>query len=76
MSMTNHDRLEDRIEELETRAAFQEDHILQLNGIVAEQEQRIALLVRKIELLGEQMNMIESTSPGQPGPSEEIPPHY
>ena len=67
--------MESRLNDLETRVAFQDDLLETLNAIVAEQQQQLDLMQREIRLLYEQ---IKSLSPSDIGNSaeQERPPHY
>ncbi|NBD20341.1 SlyX protein [Aquabacterium fontiphilum] len=68
-------RLEDRITELEMKAAFAEDLLDALNLTVARQQERIDLLLHELQSLREQVGQS-----GQPGGfrslRDELPPHY
>ena len=67
--------MNDRLIDLETRLAFQEDTLDQLNAVVAEQEQRIARLERRLQEALEQLRAL--TPPDVARPEEETPPpHY
>lgn len=66
--------LEERIDDLESRLAFQDDIIQSLNDIIVKQQQQLNRLSRKVELLTkghnellEQWREIEDNIP---------PPHY
>ncbi len=63
-----------RLEELESRQAFQEDTIAHLNEALVAQQQRIAYLEKMLELLIERYRevMPDSAPPGEEPP----PPHY
>jgi SlyX protein len=66
---------DDRIIELEIKAAYQEDLLQELNKIVAGQQQRIDRLETTCSMLNER---IKSLSVGGGGAEnvEEVPPHY
>lgn len=68
-------RLEDRITELEMKAAYAEDLLDALNLTVARQQERIDLLLNELQSLREQVGQS-----GQPGAfrslRDELPPHY
>lgn len=66
--------LEERINDLESRLAFQDDTIQSLNDIIVRQQQHLDKLSRKVELLNnghnellEQWREFEDNTP---------PPHY
>ena len=66
---------EDRLIELETRVAYQEVTLQQLNDIVTAQQQRIDQLERALrELAGRVARSSESVFKGVA--ADDIPPHY
>lgn len=65
---------DERLLELETRVAFQEDTIQKLDDALASQQQQIMDLERQVQLLGLQIKDIEAV-PATTGP-EAPPPHY
>lgn len=67
--------MESRLNDLETRVAFQDDLLETLNTIVAQQQQQLDLMQREIRLLYEQ---IKTLSPSDIAGSneQERPPHY
>jgi len=69
--------IESRLEELESRLAFQDDLIESLNEIVVRQDRDLSLLTHKLtELESRLRELAESTSsPGDPT-GHEAPPHY
>jgi SlyX protein len=67
--------MEERIVELETRLAFQEDAIHHLNETVAAQQRQIDSLNGMVDLLRQRLQQI-STSPLQGHEEESPPPHY
>ncbi len=64
-----------RLEDLETRVAFQEDTIDKLSDVVARQEKELDQLKRMVLLLSTQVNNFDSSDSLVNG-SEEPPPHY
>lgn len=69
-------KFEEKVVDLESRLAFQEDYLTAINARVAEQDQEIARLHLQLKHLYEKM---ESTQQGASGPSnyaDERPPHY
>lgn len=64
-----------RLNDLETRLAFQDDLLESLNRIVAEQQQQIDLLQREMRLLYDQLKSLSATLPAAGG-EEPPPPHY
>lgn len=67
--------MESRLNDLETRVAFQDDLLETLNTIVAQQQQQMDLMQREIRMLYEQ---VKSLSPSEiaAGTEQERPPHY
>jgi SlyX protein len=68
---------ESRLDELESRAAFQDDLIESLNQVVARQDRELADLARRVkELEAKLADLAEAASlPGGPA-GHELPPHY
>ncbi|MDO9169844.1 MAG: SlyX family protein [Methylobacter sp.] len=66
---------DDRIIELEIKAAYQEDLLQALNQIVGQQQQQIDRLEATCGILNERIKSLSAESGG--GESiEEVPPHY
>lgn len=65
--------LNDRIDLLETRLAFQDETIETLNKAITEQWLKIDALTRRLESLSERLEVAESRVPGA---ANEPPPHY
>jgi len=69
--------LEARLAELESQAAFQDELQQRLDEIVARHDGAIRDLGRRIDGLATQLAELGAASPAaQPGPADEIPPHY
>ncbi|ALU43459.1 MULTISPECIES: SlyX family protein [Pseudoalteromonas] len=67
--------LEDRINELEAKVAFQDETIEILNNELSAHQARLAIMQRQIELLAEKIK--EGKDPGMmPQHQEPPPPHY
>lgn len=65
---------ESRLDDLESRIAFQEDTIDKLSDIVARQEKELDQLKRMVLILSTQLRNFDS---GDSIPkADEIPPHY
>ena len=66
-----------RLEELESRLAFQDDLIESLNEIVARQDRDLSLLTHRLTELESRLREIAeaASSPGDPA-GHEAPPHY
>jgi SlyX protein len=67
--------MEERVIELETRLAFQEDAVQHLNQVVARQQRLIDELSQRVELLKRQIQHL-APSPLEGGETEPPPPHY
>ncbi|MCQ3829728.1 SlyX family protein [Microbulbifer elongatus] len=69
-------QLEARVDELETRLAFQEDTLTQLNDTIAQQDAQLRALVARLKEVSEKYQdlMFEMNKGDKPG--EERPPHY
>jgi len=69
--------VDDEIIELQTRMAFQEDTIAQLNQVVSNQDAQIRLIQEQLRLLLERFKELQH-QPSGPGAeiSDERPPHY
>ena len=66
-----------RLDELESRLAFQDDLIESLNLVVARQDRELASLAQRVKALEARLtDLAEAAS--QPGGSagHEVPPHY
>ncbi len=67
---------EDRLVEIETKIAFQEHTIKNLNDELYEQQQEIARLAAICDTLAKQVNALSAFSLGSDAPADEKPPHY
>lgn len=67
--------MEARLNELESRVAFQDDLVEELNRIVAAQQQQIDLLQQQLQLLYDHIRTLSPTGM-EPSTEEERPPHY
>ncbi len=67
--------IDDRFNELETRLAFQDHTLGELNDVVTSQERRIAQLERELTMLKGQMKIM-TPSLIAPASEETPPPHY
>lgn len=66
-----------RIEELESRTAFQDDLIESLNEVVTRQDRDLAMLTLRLQELASKLNEIgEAASAATPSSDSEVPPHY
>ncbi|SOZ09176.1 SlyX family protein [Cupriavidus taiwanensis] len=67
--------MDDRLNELEIKLAFQEDLLDTLNSTVARQQQQIDLLQEQFRALYQQVRSA-ATIAAEADPAQEIPPHY
>ncbi|MDD1606269.1 MAG: SlyX family protein [Methylococcaceae bacterium] len=67
---------DDRIIELEIKAAYQEDLLQALNKIVSEQQQQIQRLESTCQLLNERIKSVSTEGMGNDASVDEVPPHY
>ena len=66
-----------RLDELETRLAFQDDLIESLNEIVARQDRELVELSRRLAALESKIDDLAEAATAAGGPAEqEVPPHY
>lgn len=65
---------EDRITELEIKAALQDELLDELNKVVARQQQQMEWLAQELRRLQDQMRAQDGGK--QAAPRDEIPPHY
>ena len=72
--MSDTDRNDQRLTELEIKASFTEDLVEQLNQVVIRQQEQIDLLVREVAALRRQQRDGAGAEPGSP--RDERPPHY
>ena len=67
---------QERIDELETRVAFQEDTLDKLNDIVSAQALEMQKMTRMIKVFSQQVKSLTNDMPTS-GPEDEAPPpHY
>ena len=66
-----------RLDELESRLAFQDDLIESLNRVVARQDRELASLAQRVKALEARLTDLAKAA-SQPGGSagHEVPPHY
>jgi SlyX protein len=65
----------ERIIELEIKAAYQEDLLQELNQVVAKQQQQIERLEATCKMLNDRISSISAAISAVPQ-GEELPPHY
>jgi len=66
----------ERLIELETKIAYQEDLLETLNGIVAAQQQQLDQLEKVCRALIERWEYMNDVLKAQSLPEHEVPPHY
>jgi SlyX protein len=67
---------DDRLTELEIKAAYQDDLLQALNAIVAQQQQKIDRLEATCGLLNERIKSLSTESASGNVDVNEVPPHY
>ena len=67
---------QDRLDELESRLAFQDDLIESLNEVVSRQDREIALLTQRVKELATKLEDIAAGATSAGGEGHEPPPHY
>ena len=67
---------EDRLVEIETKIAFQEKTISDLNEVVCQQQQDIERLGTLCDALAKRVKMLSEFMPASEGPANDRPPHY
>jgi SlyX protein len=65
-----------RLDEVESRLAFQDDLIESLNRVVARQDLELADLARRLRALEGRLNDLAETASVGGGAGHEVPPHY
>ncbi|WP_226702925.1 SlyX family protein [Microbulbifer elongatus] len=76
MSTEDHQQLVARIDELETRLAFQEDTLAQLNDVITSQDAQIRALVARLKEVTEKYQDLSFEVQKGLKPGDEKPPHY
>ncbi|MFW5427335.1 MAG: SlyX family protein [Methylophagaceae bacterium] len=67
--------MQNAIDDLQMKLAFQEDLLEQLNQVVTEQQQQITNLELALETMKVQVNTMQ-TATQESGSQHELPPHY
>ncbi len=67
--------MQEAIDELQIKLAFQEDLLEQLNHVVTEQQKQISNLELALETMKVQVNTMQ-TGTQEGGQQHELPPHY
>lgn len=69
-------RLNARVDELETRLAFQEDTLTQLNDVIAAQDAQLRALLGRVKDVAEKYRDLSYEMQKGGKPEDEKPPHY
>ena len=72
--MTRNNDHEQRLTNLEVKAAFSEDQLDQLDRVVVRQQQQIDALIREVRSLRDRQPESGQTATRQP--QDDLPPHY
>lgn len=67
---------EERLVEIETKIAFQEQTIKDLNDVLCKQQQEIERLGSICDALVKRVKELSEVTPGIDAPANEKPPHY
>lgn len=67
---------EHRLVEIETKIAFQEKSLKDLNDVIYDQQREIDRLNSICDLLVKRVRDLSDFVPGSDGPANEKPPHY
>ncbi|WP_323844539.1 SlyX family protein [Microbulbifer magnicolonia] len=65
-----------RVEELESRVAFQEDTLAQLNDVIVTQDANIRAMLARLRELGDKCQDLSFELQGGDKGTEDKPPHY
>lgn len=68
-------QLQDAIDDLQMKVAFQDDLLEQLNQVVTDQQRQITHLELALETMKVQVNTMQTGSQ-EVGQQHELPPHY
>ena len=66
---------DDRLMEIETKLAFQEHTVEELNGVVIDQQEEIQQLKNTVQYILDKMELLVDTHMER-APANERPPHY
>lgn len=67
---------ENRFIDLESKLAFQEDTLQELNKIVYQQQMQLDKMQQSINQLNHRLKAESDASPANSDPADEVPPHY
>lgn len=69
--------MSERLDELESRLAFQDQLLEELNQVVSRQDGEILRLKNELKILKGRVQELNAAMPGQTfNPDDEVPPHY
>lgn len=75
--MSDYQTLQNQIDALQEKMAFQDDTIEQLNAIVTQQDIIISKMEHRFTVLGSKLQDMESNMPNKSfDPADEVPPHF
>ncbi len=71
-------KTDEQIIELESRLAFQENSIVELNEIITDQQRQLDRLMATVAMLDSRLSLLAADAAGETTakPEDEIPPHY
>jgi len=69
-------RAAERIDELETRLAQQDQALLELSDELYRQQRQVARLEMELRQLVDRMKTMSTPEPGPAAAGDEVPPHY
>ncbi len=70
------DDVNNRLIEIETKLAYQEDLAQSLNDILVEQRKLIEFLAKRVEKLQSELEDVADSNQFSNKPDDELPPHY
>ncbi|MGS2717956.1 SlyX family protein [Eionea flava] len=76
LDKTNCEQLQKDVEELQTRLAFQEDTLQQLDQTIADQDKTIRSLIAQLLRWEQRLEEISDTVAESGQPDSQPPPHY
>jgi len=71
-------KTDEQIIELESRLAFQENSIVELNEVITDQQRQLDRLMATVAMLDSRLSLLAADMGGEKAskPQDEIPPHY
>lgn len=74
--MSENSALSEQLIDLQTRVAHQDDALLKLNDVIAQQQQDLLRLEKSVQELAKQLRAVRENAPAASGGQHELPPHY